>query len=248
MSANQNKNFNQGHAGGTSTGDDDDKSMPMGIGDMNDQQGLDLLANTGERKKVNAGSLVLAFVVILAGIGVFSMRALSHVGGATGGRSDVESTIEKFLLGVSGASKDPKNPSILTATDTSIIEVLSDNSYTQRQVPLTNVHRNPFIIEGDAVPLEAKPATDPMVKKQADRRAQFEQAGARLQLKSIVMSNVPLAIVSGKIVRMGDQIVSDSDNIAFRVAEITADAVTVVAEDEALDVTVPVKLVLKRDR
>jgi len=49
-------------------------------------------------------------------------------------------------------------------------------------------------------------------------------------------------------VRMGDHIVSDADNVSFRVAEITPDAITVVAEDEALDVTVPITLTLKRDR
>jgi hypothetical protein len=76
----------------------------------------------------------------------------------------------------------------------------------------------------------------------------INKAAARLELKSVIMSAEPLAIVSGKIVRRGDEMVVDPENVAFRVTEITADSVTMVAEDAALDLVVPVKLVLDRDR
>ena len=62
------------------------------------------------------------------------------------------------------------------------------------------------------------------------------------------MSSQPLANISGKIVRKGDEYVAQPDNIVFRVDDISKDSVTLVGEDAALNIRVPVTLLLRRDR
>jgi hypothetical protein len=77
---------------------------------------------------------------------------------------------------------------------------------------------------------------------------QFQKASDRLELKSVIMGSQPLANISGKIVRRGDEIVTQPDNITFRVSEIGKESVMVIAEDVELGLSVPVTIVLKRDK
>src|SRR5262245_55464959 len=192
------------------SGFDADMSMTdgegMGVSGDQLQAGLDPLANVGERKKLNAGSLVLVVVVVVAGIGVWSMRAMTKVGATTVRNTDVESTIDDFLGSLksgNSTSKSGETSTILAPTD-KVLSVLTE-TYTQRQVPLTDVQRNPFIREGDGE--QAPVPTDPgkgIAKRLAERKTQIENAANRLQLKSIIMSKVPIANISGKIVRPDD--------------------------------------------
>lgn len=247
MSANQTRNSTQAYAGDSPI-TDDEQTMPIGMGDLNEDPGLDPLANAGERKKFNTGSLVLVGVVVIALGGMWLMRALSQVSGMTTGNSDIELTIEKFLKGLKSShpASDSQHAPLLASTDASVLAVLSE-SYTERQVPLDNVQRDPFIIFDDR-PVISGDTVNVLSRIQAEKRGMIVRAAGQLQLKSVIMSATPLANVSGKIVRKGDEIVAEPEDIVFRVAGITSDSVMIVAEDASLDLTVPITLTLSRDR
>jgi hypothetical protein len=245
VSAQQGHNSNQAFTGAV---DDDAKKMPFGAGEQI-EAGIDPLANVAERKKLNTGSLVIVFVIVLAAAGLWSMRKFSHVSGASGRSSDVEAEINKFLQAWKGESASRTSttaPSTaLTSSDT-VLSVLA-GTYTQRQVPLTDVQRNPFILPGDNLPTAA-PVDDgskALAKRQADRKAQIEQAASHLQLKSIIMGSVPLANISGKLVHKDDNLVID-DKVTFRVVSIATDSITLVVDDVPLDLSVAITLNLKR--
>lgn len=230
-----------------------DKTMPLGVGGFPDDAALDPLANVSEGRKFNAGSFVIVIVIIVACGGLWFMRSLSKVSAVTGATSDVEASIESFLKTFKVDKSLPggqKSSTALAQTDASVLAVLS-GSYTERQVPLSGVQRDPFVIYGEA-PVAIGTTTDAAAGSFAHRRqeklALFEKAATRLDLKSILLSSRPLANISGKIVRLGDEFVSPMDDVAFRVAEITKDSVTLIGEDPTLNLTVPVTLLLKREK
>jgi hypothetical protein len=248
VSANPSRNSKSAYADDLSI-HDDPKGMPLGMGDLPEDHSLDPLAGAGSRKKFNGGSIVLIAVIVMALAGLWFMRALSKVSATTGGSTGIEKTIQDFLKGYKPELANGGTTGTIAATDPTVLSLLGTN-FTEQQVPLTDVQRNPFILPGEGEVLDIAP-DDPnkaLTKKMLEQKNLINKAAARLELKSVIMSAEPLAIVSGKIVRRGDEMVVDPENVAFRVTEITADSVTMVAEDAALDLVVPVKLVLDRDR
>jgi hypothetical protein len=213
------------------------------------EAGIDPLANVGERKKLNTGSLVIVVVVLLAAAGLWSMRTFSRVSGGNTRSGEVEAKINKFLeawKGGSGSSGGSSGGSTaLTSSDT-VLSVLSE-TYTHRQVPLTDVQRNPFILPGDnsLTPMPTDDGSKALGKRQADRKAQIEKSASQLQLKSVIMGSTPLANISGKLVHQDGDLVAD-DKVTFRVVSITADSVTLVVDDIPLDLSVAITLNLKR--
>jgi hypothetical protein len=232
VSANQSKGFSDNlTAGGTN-------DMPLGVGELGDDISLDPLAGTGTRRKFNGGSLVLIGVIAMAFAGLFFMRTLSKVSAADGGKNSMEDKVKKFLeTRPKAGSNDP----------TIVFDI--GGSYTERQIPLDNLQRNPFIIFDDVpLPENTGPVTDKnAAKRLADRRMQFQKAYDKLALKSIIMSSNPMASVSNKIVRRGDEISIDPEGVTFRVIEITADNVSLVAEDVEFNLIENYTLTLKRD-
>lgn len=224
--------------------------MPLGVGDMpTDEQSMDPLAGAGETRRFRSSSIVIVVVVLVACGGLWFMRSLSHVAGATGSPSDVELTIEKFLGG-----RDSKGNAkvVKGASDASVLAVLSQ-SYTEEQVPLENVQRNPFILPGesDNKIVAAVTGDDPaevVARARGARQKDIDAAAAKLAVKSIIMSTQPLANISGMIVRVGDEIAPEGSDITFRIQSITADTVTLVTDDIALGMHVEVPLSMRRDK
>ena len=242
-------NANHGSSESFSSDLQDEKSMPLGVGEFAGENGLDPLANAGEKKKLNTGYLAIVAVVIIAGAGLWFMRAMSQVSASSSG-GDAELTISKFLQSLQGGSTSKQPSDNIVRTDANVVSVLSE-TYTNKQVPLSDVQRNPFILDGegdDVVIPETTPGEDPKPKALAVMKAKFEKAAAGFELKSVIMSSSPLANVSGKIVRVGDELVAGDDELPFRVSEITADSITLVGEEPVLNLTVPVTIKLKRDR
>lgn len=232
---------------------DDEKTMPIGVSDFHDEPGSghDPLAGAGSSRKLNTGSFVIVLVIVVAIGGLWGMRKLTHVKASTGANSEVERTIEKFLSALTGGDGQGQGDAVKPISqDNAVLDVLKE-TYTERQVPLTDVQRNPFILDGEifvkTLPGEA-PADGSAgaAKQRAERQAEFERGAGGLHLKSVIMGAEPLANISGKIVRVGEEIVSNAGGPAYRVSKITADAVTVVAEDHSLNLTVEVVLTIKR--
>jgi len=229
-------------------------TMPLGTGSFADETALDPLAGAQNRRKIGGGGLLIFAVVLIAVAGLFSMRKLTQVTAANPIDSDIEKTIEEFINSVRGEDEQPREPDALASVmnDDRVLEILSE-SYTERQVKLQDVQKNPFIID------QLAPAFTPEVnetdtagtdqqrwrQRRDERRAQIEQTGRSLELKSIVDGSVPLAIVEGRIVRVGDTFTAGPSRITFRVDAISTGAVNLVAEAPELELAVTVTLTLE---
>jgi hypothetical protein len=243
VSVNSSKSSKQGY------GDDlsiHDGGQPLGVGELGDEQVLDPLANVRERSKFNGGSIVLIAVIVLALAGLWFMRAISHVSASSGSNNEVEVMIEKFFQRQKTQTQTPTDPTIGN-TDPTVLTLLS-STYTERQVPLDQVQRNPFILPGeDAIKDPNTGAVDKDYEKRLTaRKGDMVKAQAKLQLKSVMMGSEPLASVSGKIVRKGDEITVDTENVTFRVTNIAPDTVELVAEDVEFDITHTITLTIER--
>jgi hypothetical protein len=227
---------------------DDDRTMPLGMGEVADEfAGLDPLSGGETRRRFNTGSLVIVAVIVIACGGLWFMRTLTTVRASSGGDTSIEQTVEKFIKNLRGDETGSvrTSPNLLTGSDRGVLEVLNQ-TYTERQVPLSDVARNPFIIY-DEIGGPAVPADNSGSKTLADRRIAIERAAAKLRLKSVIMGSQPLANISGKIVRVGEEMVSEPDNVPFRIIEITSDFVILEGIDAALNLKVEINLPLKRD-
>ena len=238
-------------------GSGDDAIMSLGVGeDFTEGDGLKLGGDGVEKPRVSSSALVLVAVIAIAVGGLFSMRTLTSATAANDTPSEAEQTIEMFLQVISGEAPGGESgigSSLLNepGQEQTVLNIL-DDSYLARQVSLTNVQRNPFIIfESAAASKDAGPSApsgpDPREVKREETRTLFEQAGNRIVIRSILMGSTPLANVENRIVGIGDAVVVEPEMVTFRVTEIAVDSVTLVAEDKGLDVRVPVRVVLRRD-
>lgn len=229
---------------------DEEKSMPLGVGDMmpEDSTLMDPLAGTSETRRIRSGSMLLVIVVVIACGGLWFMRTLSHVSGATDAKSDVEKSIESFL----GARDTKGNAKVVGGTDPGVLAVLSA-SYIDKHVPLESVQRNPFILPGEnetaiSAPIPGEDPAAAVARARGARQKDIDAAAAKLTVKSIIMSSQPLANLSGMIVRVGDEIAPEGSDITFRVQAITSDTVMLATDDIALGMHVEVPVSMRRDK
>lgn len=229
-------------------------TVPLGTGAFEAEDGdLDLL--DGSAKKRRTGPLVLIAVVVLAVGGLFCMHALSKITAAVRGDTSIEKTIDRFLSSVtrSQAGRSSQSAGELVRSHRAVVDVLSDD-YTALQIPLTAVQFNPFVIQRDsqlvhqAVPDARDEESRRLERSRAKRREQIESAGHSLRLKSVIMGSVPLANLSGLIVRVGEVVPIETEGIEFRVTSITHDSVTLTANEPSLKLKVEVVLELNRRR
>jgi len=236
-----------------------DVTMPLGTGELPDEPAtLDPLAGTGTKKKLGGGSLLIVAVVLIAVGGLFSMRKLAQATAAAGTNSEIETTIESFLRSLAGqpASIGPTGGSVLPEGHERALTVLT-TEYSERQVPLRCVQRNPFII---FQPTAVAPVKPEEVQQQAtqqemrwrqmreQRQALIRQEGAKLTLKSILGGSTPLAIINGRIVRVGEAVPTQCAEVTFRVLSIESGSVDLIAEAPELDLKIKITLELQRDR
>jgi hypothetical protein len=228
---------------------DDDKTMPLGVGDASaEDQALDPLAGTGEARRFKTGSILIVVVVAIACGGLWFMRSLSHVSAATSGKSEAEQTIEEFLV-QRDSKGNPKNG----GNSSAVLEVLRD-SYIDRQVPLEDVQKDPFLLPGEGEigpvgPIDTGESTDKVLAKaRVARQQEIAAAAERLELKSVMMASQPLANVSGMLVREGDELSPEGSEVVFRVQKIESDSMLLLASDIALGLNVEVPLTMRRDK
>jgi hypothetical protein len=185
-------------------------------------------------------------VTVVAAVGLYSMRTLTSVSADSIVGSEVEKTIESYLKGDA-----PGEPALDASLITEQHDLLASlhNDYTEIQVPLDNIQRDPFIIfetrrpdplaGDDDVPA---PSNNRFEQERQQRRAAIVTAGERLRLKSVILGSAPLANVGGRIVRLGDTIEIEDDGIAFTVIEITRTAIALEARDDDYNLIVAVSI------
>lgn len=230
------------------TGLDDagsDVTMPLGTG-FEAEAGLNDFSTGSGGKKLNASSLVLVGVVLLGAGGLFVMKTLATASAGIVSNSAVEQVIERFV-NPEAADLD----GLLNAESEGVLQVLNA-SYTEEQIPLIDVARDPFVIYQEFVDTPVTTATDPATLKRAQweknramKRMEFESAASGMEVKSVLMGAQPLANVSGKIVRQGQTL--NAGTVVYEVSEINATSVTLLASDSALELEVEVVLQIKRN-
>jgi hypothetical protein len=230
-----------------------DVTMPLGTGDIGDETALDPLAGARNNRKIGGGGLLIVAVVVVAVAGLFSMRTLTKATAWDSFDSETEKIIEGFLNSVQKDGETPEDGADLKAAmkDERVLAVLSE-PYTKRQVALQDVQKNPFILDQTVPvtppnlnPSDPDPARKQWLERREQRRTQLEQVGEDLKLTSVMDGSVPLAVIEGRIVRVGDTFTVAPVEATFRVTAISAHAVKLVAEAPEYELKVPVKLVLE---
>ncbi|MHC5114999.1 MAG: hypothetical protein ACYTGP_11295 [Planctomycetota bacterium] len=219
--------------------------------------GHDPLAGAVSTRKSHTGSILVVAVILVAIAGVFSMRKLAEVTAATGIDREIEATIEQFLgsLTPNGQRKDPDTNEPMNAAREEILAVLG-TAYTEIQVPLRDVQRDPFIISDIETPQVNAAEIDPedltaqqerrWRELQETRRAELRESAEGFALKAIMGGSSPLAIIDGKTVTKGAFIASPINGEEFEVIEITGTTVKLVARAAEFDVEVEIELMIKR--
>lgn len=222
---------------------------------MTEDAAYDPLAGATSGKKMKGGFLLLMGVILVAVAGLFSMRKLAHVTAASGIDKEIEETIEDFLRSMARRESGGEEGGSTGGTSLNL-EALSviTQSYSERQIALNDVQRDPFIIDDlDNPDVVETPITglDPAELRERQRtklRDQLTDAGKALRLKSIIGGSSPMALIDDDIVHIGDTVSDHEEEFVFRVSAISATSVDLVAEVSELDLVVTITLTLKRDR
>jgi hypothetical protein len=229
-----------------------EQTMPLGIGGFESTDGPgDVLAGAGGGKKANAGTILLVAVIVVGIAGLFVMKKLASANAAGPVNEDLENMVDAFVKRTTAGNLSSPEELALKEQALSVLNA----SYAERQVPLVNVQRNPFVVEdGGSIISDPTPLEDPLdvqarrwKREREQMQQRFASAAQTFELKSVMMSANPIANVSGKIVRRGDTLVATRDEVTFTVASIEASGVVITASDETYDLEVSVTLVIDRN-
>ena len=230
----------------------DDMTRPLGVGSFGTDAGAGVEESSGGSLKLRSSSLLLAVVIVLAIVGLFSMRTLAKVTAVVSGNQEMEQVIEEFLNSSAGRSvlQLTNTGSDAVAKSNRVLQVLNE-SYTEQQVPLEEVQKDPFLLF-DPAPVGPKGDQGPLQPNQlelarAERRQQLSTIASRLSLKSVMLGDVPLANINGQIVRQGEIITVMPERQEFEVLSIDADLVRLAASDLNLGVRIEVNVTINRE-
>ena len=175
----------------------DAQAVAMGIG----------IGSEAPRARVSSTWVLLAGAVLVAGGVLWGMRWVGMKGGMTGGKAV---TFDASLL---DAASRPKRD------HSGVLDDLKSSRVTQ-QVPGDSVKKNPFRIadsmagllptvdspQGDDGTARANAAAEAERRKAQERLRAVQSALAGLKVQSILGGRSPVARVSGKMVRIGDEL------------------------------------------
>jgi len=222
-------------------GADEERSMPLGVGNFDEQDVLDPLAGGETKKRVDTGALLIGGVILVAIGGLFSMRTLARIAMPAPTDPMYEQTVMDFL-----------DAPDVTTQDAGVWTDLKDD-FTKGHVPLEGVHRNPFIIwetsqnTDEPVNLDPKIDQEALTARRREERSRAINAEAeRFRLQMVLLGHRPLANLNDQIVRIGETIQLDENSTVFRIAAIRNDSVKLVAEEPALDLVVEIDVILLR--
>lgn len=204
--------------GGESAGE---QNAPLTTPFAHDTVGID--GDSSMLRGKHSGALVLGFVLCIAGATLFGMRTI----GGAGRIALLDIKIDYPLDAAAGASlKDQQL-------------VLQDlrSSNELRQVPLEDVQMNPFEWRGlgPAETVRAGIGVDPAElsrRAREQRQRDIEQAFGRLELNSVIGGRMPVARISGEIVKVGGKI-----GDYFTVVSIDGRSVVLAADDQKYTMT-----------
>jgi hypothetical protein len=225
-------------------------TAPIGTGGFDGAPSHDPFASATTQKRVTGGAMLIIAVIAIAAGGLFIMNKLARATAAHMTDTTIEETIESFLKAIQ-AEGDPSDVDLenLKTGDGAVLAVLDDQAYLERQVPLQDVQKDPFIIFEqapdivDPVVVSVDDLTQRQVeefnRRRADREMEFDRASQSLTLKSVMGGSTPMAMINGKILRVGESIAirTTDGETTFTVTEIAGDTVALEAAAPELDLT-----------
>ena len=231
----------------------DELTMPLGVGSSIDST-IDLSAGGAPTRGIRSGTLLLGLVVIVAVVGLFSMRTLARLTAAATGSTEIEKTVNDFLNKVSGAHGDSAGAArtLFASDQDTALRVLTDDR-TDHQVPLTDVQKDPFVLSSgpSSEPAFSQGDTDAERNRKlealrAERRDLVQKAVDKLRLKSVMLGAEPLANLSGRIVHLNESVPMEAEGIELVVTSIRSGSITLVNVDRELQLNVEVTLELQK--
>ncbi len=184
------------------------------------------------RRRINSGSLILAGVVVLSGVSLWSMRAIDRAA-ASGPTSSKE--IEDLVKGV----LDPaKKTAVGDAGGNPKEFVDRTQPPVDLQVPPDQVQKNPFVVYAEPKKVAAETApvkgpVEPAVDHVAEWQAKVDAAAGAIRLQSTMSSNseekglIGIANINGHMLRLGDVFGVEGSDIEFRLDHVERDSIVV---------------------
>lgn len=213
--------------------------LPLGVGGFGEADGAVPFEDDTPNSRINSGALIIGIVILTATASVIGMRAVSKSTGAAAAASNtqVESQIESFLETLTTSEQNHQDTQ---ANEASILKVLS-TEYSERQIPLEDVKKNPFITNPeDATP---EPTEDPGISSQtawkrqrSEMLTQYQEASERIVVSSVMGGSNPLANINGKLFRIGDSLSMEPNAMQFTVTAIRGGIVTLLVEVKEFDI------------
>lgn len=159
---------------------------------------------------------------VTAGAGITSTSAVSPGATSVG-------EIDSVLQRLDTTSADPKQGDVSVVRVEQLVREF-DEYIRQRQVPLSQLHANPFQVTSAKVDAKAEiNQKEAAAAAEEARRRQVLEAGARLTLGSVLVSGEKrFAVVSGKVCSVGDVV------CGFQVQQIEPNRVVLACEGETV--------------
>lgn len=228
--------------------------QPLGSGNfLNVDDDLPLVEEESS-SKINSSAVIITMFILVSVGAVFAMRTISKSNNtAFASNLEVENQIEIFLDSMASQNLSDGSGMNSSSSETTVLKVLS-TTYSDRQVKLEDVKKNPFITVADAsnqAQTQANPNPDGISLKKWNiqrelLREQFIAASQKITVNSLMSGSSPLASLNGKIVREGETITVGSDEVQFTVESIQINTVTMVAESAEYDLRIQFTLGLKK--
>lgn len=223
--------------------------LPLGSGGFGEADGPASFEDDTPNSRINSGAVIIAIVILTASASVIGMRAVSKSAGAeiAKGNTEVESQIESFL---DTLTTSEQNTSATKVSEASVMKVLS-TPYSEHQIPLEDVKKNPFITNPDDVSTDpdennSKNSQTAWEQQRTDMIAQYQAAADRIVVSSIMGGSSPLANINGKYVRIGDTLSVEPDSMLFTIKSISGGIVTLYAEVKEFDFKSTYTISMKR--
>lgn len=228
--------------------------QPLGSGNfLNVDDDLPLVEEESS-SKINSSAVIITMFILVSVGAVFAMRTISKSNNtAFASNLEVENQIEIFLDSMASQNLSDGSGMNSSSSETTVLKVLS-TTYSDRQVKLEDVKKNPFITAADAsnqAQTQANPNPDGISLKKWNiqrelLREQFIAASQKITVNSLMSGSSPLASLNGKIVREGETITVGSDEVQFTVETILLNTVILVAESAEYDLRIQFTLGLKK--
>jgi hypothetical protein len=189
----------------------------------------------------NKRKVIVLVCLVVVGGGVVAFQFLRGRSPATAVASVTSSSavspgatsvgeIESVLQRLDTTSADPKQGDVSVVRVEQLIREF-DGYIRQRQVPLSQLHANPFQVTSAKVEAKAETNQKEVAAAAAEeaRRRQIVEAGTRLTLGSVLVSGEKrFAVISGKVCTVGDVV------CGFQVQQIEPNRVVLACEGETV--------------